>query len=253
MNNHTSPPMIVQSTHEMRAIGTADVAKQGFSVLREGGLGEVSPNRLNDNNVPLSLSMRLVLASASPRRRKLMEQAGIPCEYVSCDIDENLGKMLPPQETVLHLSTLKAKKAADNYPQPVIIIAADTIVYIDGRILNKPESEEEAIEMLKSIAGRKHTVYTGVTLIKKEGLNTTQSVFCETADVFMRQLTEYEIYAYVKTGEPMDKAGSYGIQEKGATLVSRVEGDYFTVVGLPLAQLAIALKEMGYDIMAAWK
>jgi septum formation protein len=186
-----------------------------------------------------------------------MLQAGIPCEILSPDVDESVEGSLSPAEMVRVLSERKARRAGASLekearlsPEPVIIIAADTTVCTDGgRILGKPEDTAEAAEMLNMLQGRRHTVYTGVTLLRLRSAGGASAVhFVEAAEVFMRTLTENEIIAYIGTGEPMDKAGAYGIQGKGSLLIERVEGDYFTVVGLPMARLCAELQKLGADI-----
>ena len=133
---------------------------------------------------------------------------------------------------------------------PYVIIAADTLVYIEGKILAKPATSQEAFDMLKMLEGAKHTVYTGVAMAKSAGAYLETYVFASSTDVFFRSLTDDEIHAYIKTGEPFDKAGAYGVQEKGALLVEKVVGDFYTVVGLPLARVCKVLSEMGVDV---WK
>jgi len=124
------------------------------------------------------------------------------------------------------------------------ILAADTLVYIDNKVLGKPETTSEAFNMLKSLAGRSHTVYTGVAILHGR----EKQVFVDSTKVFFRNLSDNEIQAYIATGEPMDKAGAYGVQDRGALLVDRIDGDYFTVVGLPVAKVGAALREMGLEV-----
>jgi septum formation protein len=189
--------------------------------------------------------MKIILASASPRRRQLLTQIGIPHEVVASGADEYLPEPLHPCAMVETLALRKGAAVLSRADGPAIVIAADTVVYLDGRILEKPVDEEDAFAMLTSLRGRRHTVYTGVALFHTDG---RMKSFVETAEVYFRALTDEAIRRYIATGEPMDKAGAYGVQERGAALVERVEGDFFTVVGLPLAKLCMALEEWGVDI-----
>ena len=147
--------------------------------------------------------------------------------------EEQPPKGASPEETVKALSHAKAKEVAALFDDDPLVIAADTIVWLDGEILGKPHSEEQAFSMLKRLSGRDHEVYTGVTVLDKEG----ELCEAERSVVHFRQLSDEEIRRYIATGEPMDKAGAYGIQGKGALLVREIRGDYFNVVGLPVAAL----------------
>ena len=200
--------------------------------------------------------MEIILASASPRRETLMRMAGIKFTVMPCDVDETIDPRTPPAEAAKDVSRRKALRALETAGDfsngDLIIVAADTLVYLGGRIIGKPADEREAFEMLSSLQGRRHTVHTGVTLARPSGASGEYASFAEAADVFMRPLTNGEIGAYIKTGEPMDKAGAYGVQEKGSVLIERVEGDFFTVVGLPMARLARALSAWGYDVASGW-
>jgi septum formation protein len=186
----------------------------------------------------------------------LLKQAGIPCIAVSSGADETLPRPLPPSETVALLARRKADavRSLRDWPSPYVIIAADTVVYLDGQVLGKPAHRQEAVEMLSALQGNTHTVYTGVALnyLPSHGADIRETSFTETASVKMRALTQQEIERYAATGEPDDKAGAYGVQGLGATLIERVEGDYHTVVGLPLAGLCEALKAWGVDYTERW-
>ena len=184
--------------------------------------------------------MKIILASASPRRRDLLTAAGFEFEVIPANVDETADPGLPPEELAAALSKKKALHVQPIVPGDAIIIGADTIVVTDNEILGKPKDEANAFAMLFKLQGRRHTVYTGVTILSHKLIKT----FTESTSVFMRSLTEPEIRRYIATGEPMDKAGAYGIQEKGALLIKRIEGDYFTVVGLPLCRLNIEIKSM---------
>ncbi len=180
--------------------------------------------------------MKIILASGSPRRRELMEQAGIPFETDVSEADENIDEDLAPAEYVTELSLRKAKAIATKHGED-IIIGADTIVALDDRILGKPKDEAEAYEMLSLLAGRTHSVYTGVTILYPEAES-----FYEKTDVTMYPADEELLRSYARCGEPLDKAGAYGIQGKGALLVERIDGDYYNVMGLPIASLYRRLK-----------
>ena len=197
--------------------------------------------------------MRVILASGSPRRKQLMKLVGIDCEVLVTDVDEPITKNA---ENLVRELSIKKNQAAckiieakTGSREDTIVISADTLVSFEGKVLEKPSSHEEAYEMLKLLSGNKHTVYTGVA-ISNVYTRETQNVFVESADVFFRELTDDEIYAYIKTGEPFDKAGAYGVQEKGALLVEKVHGDFYTVVGLPIMKVGLVLSQMGVDI---WK
>lgn len=192
-------------------------------------------------NQPSPTPVRVILASQSPRRRELLTQIGIVHEVRPADIDESVW---PGEDPVTHSERLARDKAhtlALLHPEAVVI-GSDTIVVIDGAILGKPAHREHAIAMLEQLAGREHTVYTSVA-VAHEG-RTLSAV--EAVQVQFRALTRGQIEAYVDTGEPMDKAGAYGIQGFGATLVQRIEGDYFAVMGLPLGRLVELIRELGY-------
>lgn len=182
--------------------------------------------------------MHVILASGSPRRRALLDMVGISCEVCIPYIEENTDKTVP-SEIVKDLSLQKALSVAPKYPGQAVL-AADTIVEIDGRILGKPKTEDEAFSMLKMLSGRTHSVYTGVALIFPDG--SRDSFYSETR-VTMFDNSDDLIRDYISTGEPMDKAGSYGIQGTGAYLVEKVDGDYGTIVGLPVSIVFRKLRE----------
>lgn len=180
----------------------------------------------------------IILASASPRRKELLTTAGIDFVVKVADVDEVIDEMLTPDGVVMSLALQKAGAVAAQNPESVVI-GADTVVVLDGKILGKPKSEENAVELLTMLSGKTHTVYTGVALIKGEKVKT----FCEATQVEFYDLTKDEIEAYVATKEPMDKAGAYGIQGKGCVLIRKINGDYFNVVGLPVSAVYRNLKE----------
>jgi len=190
--------------------------------------------------------VRIILASGSPRRRQLLEQAGIPHEVIVSGADETVTGTPAQQVEELALRKAKAVLPLVNASQGnAIIIAADTLVFIGEEVLGKPENHDEAFEMLKKLQGNTHEVYTGVALL--DIASGKENVFACVAEVTFRPLSNTEILAYIATGEPFDKAGAYGIQEKGATLVDRINGDFYTVMGLPISKVCTALGEMGYD------
>jgi septum formation protein len=188
---------------------------------------------------------KIILASASPRRRELLKLVGIEHEVKPADIDESLRKGENPHDYAVRLAREKAELVNDGADPDQAVIGADTTVVIDGEVLGKPGDTHEAEAMLGKLSGRTHTVITAVAVCRSG--ETWSSV--EEVQVTFRKLSNAEIKAYIATGEPMDKAGAYGIQGFGATIVDRIEGDYFAVMGLPLARLVRLLSEAGvrYD------
>jgi septum formation protein len=183
---------------------------------------------------------RVVLASQSPRRRDLLNLIGIPHTVRPADIDESVLPGERPLDCVERLARSKARRLAAN-ARDAVVIGADTVVVIDDRILNKPENEDDARAMLQRLAGREHVVHTAVCVI----YDSAEVAGVETVAVHFRPLSAAEIDAYIATGEPMDKAGAYGIQGYGATIVERVNGDFFAVMGLPLVRLTRLLSGVG--------
>ena len=181
--------------------------------------------------------MNVVLASASPRRRELLQKAGVEFTVKVSDADEHIEPDTPPHEAVMLLARQKAQAVAGTCPGD-LVIGADTVVVFGGAILGKPTDKADAVRMLRMLSGQTHTVYTGVCLMCGNAAET----FFEQTQVTFYPLTDNEIEAYVATGEPMDKAGAYGIQGRGCTLVQGICGDYFNVVGLPVAALCRRLR-----------
>ncbi len=179
----------------------------------------------------------LILASASPRRRELLSLAGFSFEVITADVDEVLDASLIPSELVMSLAFQKASAVAAAHKERTVI-GADTVVVLDGKVLGKPQSDEHAKEMLRSLSGRTHEVYTGVCLIKGEKVHS----FFECTRVSFYPLEQELIDSYVASGDCNDKAGSYGIQGKGCVLVKGIEGDYFNVVGFPVARFCREIK-----------
>ena len=184
--------------------------------------------------------MGLILASASPRRRELLTLAGLDFTVYASDCDESVPDSLTPPEAAVEIARRKASAVAEKYPDDTVV-GAVTIVVIDDTILGKPKDAREAASMLKRLSGRTHCVYTGVCVVS----DGTANSFFEKTDVTFYVLSDGEIDDYIATGEPMDKAGAYGIQGRGALLVKGICGDYFNVVGLPLARL---VRMLAYEV-----
>ena len=183
---------------------------------------------------------RVVLASASPRRRQLLELIGIEHDIQPANIDESVRPRETPARYAERLAREKASVVASRDPDR-ITIAADTTVVVNKKVLGKPENEEDARRMLSMLSGREHTVITAIAVARGRKLRSA----VEEVRVRFRRLHDDEINAYIATGEPMDKAGAYGIQGYGATIVECIEGDYFSVMGLPLAKLIDLLRDLG--------
>ena len=191
--------------------------------------------------------MELILASRSPRRRELLERMGLrDFRIVTPDIDEHMEREMPPEELVRRISAEKARAVREQVGGDAIVIAADTVVALDGAVLGKPADELEAFKMLSTLSGNRHQVYTGLTVLRGEEIHTVS----EETTVSFRELSEEEIECYIRTGEPADKAGAYGIQGYGALLVDGIQGDYYNVMGLPVCRLGRILRQMGVDCMA---
>ena len=187
--------------------------------------------------------MQLILASASPRRKELLGLFHIPFTIRVADIDETMDNTKSPYDEVARVSRMKAlavERQADD-----IVIAADTIVVCGGKVLGKPGNEAEAVSMLQLLSGRDHQVMTGCTVLRGDRAET----FTEVTDLHFRELSQKEIENYVASGEPMDKAGSYGIQGGAALFCERMVGDYYNVMGLPVCRLGQVLKQMAPEVM----
>jgi septum formation protein len=188
----------------------------------------------------------IILASASPRRKELLVKLGFKFTVEPGNCEEAIDPELEPHEIARQLSVLKARSVAAGHKN-AIVIAADTIGLIGSKILGKPHTENEARKMLNAINGKTHTVITGFTVLD----TATNKTLTKTVDtkVYIKKLTHSEIDAYVKTGEPLDKAGAYAIQGLGSVIVEKIEGDYYNVMGLPLNSLVEALKEFGINVL----
>lgn len=190
--------------------------------------------------------MNIILASGSPRRREILDQVGIRYEAKPSNKEEIITST-NPSAVVQELALMKAADIADQEIGDVVVIGADTVVSNNNTILGKPKDEKGAVQMIKDLCGKSHSVFTGVAIIKKEnGMKSTRNFFVETK-VQVTAMTEEEIQAYIATGEPMDKAGAYAVQGKFAPYIERLEGDYYNVVGFPISSICRELKEMGIN------
>lgn len=190
----------------------------------------------------IKLEIPLVLASASPRRKHLLSLLNLEFKVEHADIDEDTETNIPPEAYCLNLAFSKAEKVAKNQKQESLIIGADTIVVLDEEIINKPKDEDDAFKILSKLSNNTHKVYTGIAIINsltKEWITNYQIT-----EVSFRKLTDDEIWAYIESGSPMDKAGAYGIQDDfGAIFVSNISGCYYNIVGLPLEMLYSTLNK----------
>lgn len=195
---------------------------------------------------------KIILGSASPRRRELLSQIGVSFEVRTSGREEIYHSAIP-EEIVRELALMKAENVAGDLtdeqneaPKDTIVIGADTIVVLDGKILGKPVDEKDAADMIGALQGRSHEVYTGVAILDYDAQGEKNvSVHAVGTKVYVNPMDEAEISAYIDTGEPMDKAGAYGIQGRFAAYIDRIEGDYYNVVGLPVSYVYQALKRMG--------
>lgn len=182
---------------------------------------------------------KIILASASPRRKELLETAGIEFEICVSDADETVPEGTKPADAAKMTATKKALAVAESHKDD-IVIGADTIVVANGKILGKPKDKEDAEAMLSTLSGIEHEVITGVCIVNSGEINAFEQI----SKVKFYDLSSEEISAYVSTNEPMDKAGSYGIQGKGCTLVEKIDGDYFNIVGLPVAKVIREIRKI---------
>jgi nucleoside triphosphate pyrophosphatase len=189
--------------------------------------------------------MRLILASTSPRRAQILREAGLSFSIISSAVDETPMPGEPPSELVQRLADAKAELVAARAVGPAIVIAADTVVILEGQILGKPRSTDDARNMLEKLSGRTHSVVTGVSLVRLP--DSERRRFIETTLVHFDRLSPSEITRYLATEEPHDKAGAYAIQGRAGRYIPRIEGCYFNVVGLPLAHLLTELHELGWS------
>ena len=197
------------------------------------------------------MKYRLILASASPRRREILAQGGAEFEVIPAKGEELLTST-EPKEAVLQLSCQKAEETAGRLSGDagnIVVLGADTIVSLDGAILGKPKDKKDAVRMLGLLNGREHSVFTGVTMIVRGDGKEQIISFYEETRVFMYPMTKEQIQAYTETGEPLDKAGAYGIQGKCAVYIEKIVGDYYNVVGLPVAAIYQNLEKSGIEIL----
>lgn len=183
---------------------------------------------------------RFILASASPRRKEILSNAGFDFEVIVSDADENISEDLTPEKTVEELAKRKALSVWESN-KDAVVFGCDTVVAVDGKILGKPADDEDAFNMLRMLSGKVHTVSTGVCICSAEKV----SVFSNTTRVEFYSLSDETIKSYIATGECRDKAGAYGIQGYGRVLVKEIKGDYFSVMGLPVSQASRVLAEFG--------
>ncbi len=204
------------------------------------------------------MSRKVILGSASPRRRELLAQIGARFEVRTSGREEVYHSTVP-EEIVRELAIMKAENVAEDLAdeqgrtlEDTIVIGADTIVVLDGKILGKPKDEKDAADMIGALQGRSHEVYTGVAILDYDARGEKNvSVRAVGTKVYVNSMDEAEISAYIATGEPMDKAGAYGIQGRFAAYIDRIEGDYYNVVGLPVSYVYQALKRLGALCLSA--
>lgn len=190
---------------------------------------------------------KIILASSSPRRKMLLEQLGLEFEVITSDIEEKVESGLSPEEVVKSLAYQKAKSVANGLTGDYLVIGSDTIVALDNEILGKPIDYNDAYRMLKNLSGKTHEVMTGVCII-----NTTDKTYlvdCDVSHVKFRNIEYEEIKAYVKSGEPLDKAGAYGIQGLASVFIEKIEGSYTGIVGLPVFTVDKLLRHFGVNVL----
>ncbi len=192
----------------------------------------------------------IILASSSPRRQELLRQLGIPFRIQVASVDETVEGDMPPGQLVETLSLRKARAVSGGL-ESGLVIGSDTVVTMGDKILGKPVNKEDALEMLESLRGRRHQVFTGLAVI--DSVTGKYATVHECTEVYFRDASRQELEAYISTGEPFDKAGAYGIQGMGAVFVSRIEGCYFNVMGLPVAKLVQVLQQFGVTVTGFWK
>ncbi len=187
---------------------------------------------------------RIILASTSPRRKEILSKTKLPFEIQESNYKEDMTLPMPPIELAEHLSFNKAKAVADRN-KDAVVIAADTFVVYENKFLGKPKTEKEAKEMLMMLSGKENQIITAVTIIE----NDHSLSFHETVRAYMENLSSEDIDKYIATGEPMDKAGAYALQELGAIFIKKIDGDFFAAMGLPLKRLVQELKKFGIEVL----
>ncbi len=188
---------------------------------------------------------QIILASASPRRKEILQKLGIPFKIEGNSYEENMSLDLPPADLAIHLSRGKAETVASKHTN-ALVIGADTFIVFQGNLLGKPRSPEEAKQTLKKLSGQKVSIITGFTIINTMTDEVKSKV--SEASVTLKDLTDEDINEYVASGDPLDKAGSFAIQTLGAILIEKIEGDFLNIMGLPLGDLTDTLKEMGISV-----
>jgi septum formation protein len=189
------------------------------------------------------MNQRLILASGSPRRKELLSNLHLQFDVIVSEIEEVVDNKLTPEEIVMSLALQKAEDVASKH-RNAFVIGSDTVVVFQNEVMGKPKNEEDSYRMLRMLSNQTHQVFTGVAIL----FGSKKVTFFERTDVTFWDLSESEIAEYIKSGEPKDKAGSYGIQELGSVLVKSINGDYFSVVGLPVSRTIRELKKVGYSI-----
>lgn len=185
--------------------------------------------------------MKVILASKSPRRKDILDVMGVDFTIDVADVDESVDASLSPVEAVCEISKRKAEAVLERHRgEDCIVISADTVVVIDGRIIGKPKDETDAFNIIKSLSARTHEVYTGFTVCSEDKSKTD----FEVTKVHFKELQDDDIRRYIATGEPMDKAGAYGIQQKGNLFVEYIHGDYYNVVGFPISKICVTIRNL---------
>lgn len=189
---------------------------------------------------------RLVLASKSPRRQQILQGLGLQAQIIPSNIIEEVPRGVPPQEVAIHLALQKARDVASRLDYQALVIGADTIVVLEGEIMGKPGSPQEAFDMLSKLAGKEHEVITGIALVDSGG--NVEIADYQSTRVKMKEVDSNRLWKYVETGEPLDKAGAYAVQGKASVFIERIDGCFFNVMGLPVTRLDSMLCSMGIDL-----
>ncbi|MCR4311560.1 MAG: Maf family protein [Candidatus Taylorbacteria bacterium] len=189
-------------------------------------------------------TVKIILASTSPRRKEILEKMGVAFQVVASKYEEDMSLPLSPSDLVKHLAMGKAVDVANRFPE-CLVIGADTIVVLGDEVMGKPHTNDVAEEMLKKLSGKKHQVITGLAIIYKEGGVMINEVM--PTSVYVKNLNKKEISEYIATGEPLDKAGAYAVQGLGGALIEKTEGDYWNLVGLPAGRVATHLRAFGIN------
>jgi len=222
------------------------VKKENDGIAPPGTVGRASDASLSSG--PYS---GLILASSSPRRRQLLGYLGVKFEVIPSHFEEIVDQSLTPAEVVVDLSIAKAQEIAEKIGASTIgatvVLGADTVVVLDGQMIGKPDSRQQAVEMLSQLSGQCHEVFTGVALIELPGRRVTSAY--QVSKVYMRTIEPSEIQSYVETGEPMDKAGAYALQGIGSVFVEKIEGCFTNIIGLPVPLVVQLLRGLGIEIL----